>query len=151
MNRGVGGSLSLALPASWHNQSPTYPLSVLSIQSFYYLANSIDRRYHYILLWKMASKYMTFVTRCMLHYRAAIAWVWVLESYKSHLFFPSLPLSTNVLGCHSLCVGSPYTWNVANGLGPILRTSVYSILHSLQFGRMKLNYSCEAVNRSHQS
>lgn len=98
------GSWSLSGLASLMAQS-ILNLSIVSFVNTALLlpANSIDRRYHYILPWKMASKYMTFVTWCMLHYRADIALVWVLESYKSHLFFPSLPLSTNVLGCHS-CV-----------------------------------------------
>lgn len=47
-NREGSSFLSSLTIASWNNQSPTYPLSLLSIQSFYYLANSIDKRDHYI-------------------------------------------------------------------------------------------------------
>lgn len=149
MNTERGPGRWVASLASWHNQSPMYPLSVLSIQGLYYLSYSIDKRDHYILTWKMAPQ--IFVTWSMLHRLTDTAWVCVFERYNT---VASTLSFKNVLGCLSVCVGTPHThWKKNSGqwVGTYSwNKCLYYVLRSLDMWGWNTKVKLWE-NRSHQS
>lgn len=99
MNAEMGPRVPNPPPHLWHNQSPTYSLSLLSILRFYYLANLIDERERRTLPWKIPSMWICRTKR------AALLDTFVTSEAatvpRSHLYFP---FSANALHCCHVCV-----------------------------------------------